>query len=59
MATKQYEHWNERVIQKNTTGAYTITVPVDMIRKLRWKQGQRVVFERNKKSIVIKDAPRR
>lgn len=59
MATKEFEHWNERVIQKNSTGAYTITVPVNMIRKLRWKQGQRVVFEQNKKTLTIKDAPKR
>jgi len=59
MATKKYEYWNERVIQKNSTGAYTITVPVDMIRKLRWKQGQRVIFNRNHKTLTINDAPKR
>lgn len=59
MATKEYEYWNERVLQKNTTGAYTITVPVDMIRNLRWKQGQRLVFGKKNKIITIKDAPKR
>lgn len=59
MATKKYEYWNERVIQKNSSGAYTITVPVNMIRNLRWQQGQRVVFEEKDKTIVIKDAPKR
>ncbi len=59
MATKEYDHWNERVLQKNSTGTYTITVPVNMIRKLKWKQGQRVVVELNKKTLKIKDAPSR
>ncbi len=59
VATKKYEYWNERVIQKNSTGAYTITVPVNMIRSLRWKQGQRVVFDEKSDYIVIKDAPKR
>lgn len=59
MATKEYEYWNERVLQKNTTGAYTITVPVDMIRNLRWKQGQRLVLGKKNKIITIKDAPKR
>lgn len=56
MATKEYEEWNERVLQKNNTGTYTVTIPVNMIRKLRWKQGQRVVFERSRKTLIIKDA---
>lgn len=59
MATKEYEHWNERVIQKTGTGGYTITVPVNMIRYLRWKQGQRVILEQKGKTIIMKDAPKR
>lgn len=59
MATKEYEHWNERIIQKNSTGTYTITIPVNMIRNLKWRQGQRVVIEEKNKSITIKDAPNR
>ncbi|VAW27758.1 hypothetical protein MNBD_BACTEROID07-1677 [hydrothermal vent metagenome] len=59
MAATEHQYWNERVIQKNNTGTYTISVPVDMIRNLRWKQGQRVVVENKGKTIIIKDAPRR
>lgn len=59
MATKEYEYWNERIIQKNSTGTYTITIPVNMIRNLKWRQGQRVIVEENDKSITIKDAPNR
>jgi antitoxin component of MazEF toxin-antitoxin module len=50
------EAWYERVIQKTGNGAYTVTVPIDMVRKLRWKQGQRVVFEMKDKTLTIKDA---
>ncbi len=59
MATKEYESWNERLIQKNNTGTYTVTIPVNMIRDLKWRQGQRVVFENKGKTVVIKDAPNR
>lgn len=59
MTTKEYARWNERVIQKNNTGTYTVTVPVNMIRDLKWQQGQRVVFEHKGKTLVIKDAPKR
>lgn len=59
MATKEYEYWNERVIQKNSTGTYTITIPVNMVRNLKWRQGQRVIVKEKDKSVVIKDAPNR
>lgn len=59
MATKEYSHWNERVIQKNSTGAYTVTIPINMIRDLKWQQGQRVKIENKGKTVVIKDAPKR
>jgi len=59
MATKEYEYWNERIIQKNSTGTYTITIPVNVIRNLKWRQGQRVIIEEKGKSVTIKDAPNR
>ncbi len=59
MATKEYEYWNERVIQKNNTGTYTVTIPVNMVRDLKWRQGQKVVLEHKGKTIVVKDAPDR
>ena len=59
MATTEHEYWKERIIQRNNTGTYTISVPVDIIRDLKWQQGQRVVLERKGKIIVIKDAPGR
>ena len=59
MATTEHDYWKERVIQKNNTGTYTISVPVDMIRDLKRKHGQRVVVDQKGKTIVIKDAPRR
>ncbi len=59
MATTEHKYWKERVIQRNNTGTYTISVPVDIIRDLKWKQGQRVVVDQKGKTIIIKDAPRR
>jgi bifunctional DNA-binding transcriptional regulator/antitoxin component of YhaV-PrlF toxin-antitoxin module len=41
-----------------TTGAnasYFLTIPKDVIKKLKWRKGQRVVVERKGETIVIKD----
>ena len=59
MATKHFDKWNERVLQRNNTGTYTVTIPVNMVRDMRWQQGQRIVFEHKGKVLVIKDAPKR
>ncbi len=59
MATKEREYWNERIVQKNNTGTYWVSIPLDMVRDLRLKQGQRVVFSQKGKTLIIKDAPKR
>jgi hypothetical protein len=58
MGTKKFNDWNERVVQKNNTGTYTISVPIDMIQRLRWQQGQRVLVKQRGAQIIIKDAPK-
>ena len=49
----------KEIIRKLTvTGAgrsYYVTLPKEMVQELKWKKGQRVVVERNKEGIVIKD----
>jgi len=57
MATKEHDNWDERIIQKNNTGTYTVSIPIDMIDDLKWRQGQRVLVKRKGKVIHIKDAP--
>jgi hypothetical protein len=57
MGTKQQETWKDRFLQKNNTGTYTVSIPINMIRDLRWQQGQRVRIRREGKKIIIEDAP--
>lgn len=59
MATKERAYWNERVVQKNNTGTYWVSIPLDMVRDLKLKQGQRVIFGQKGKTLTIKDAPSR
>ncbi|MFH1655785.1 MAG: AbrB/MazE/SpoVT family DNA-binding domain-containing protein [Candidatus Omnitrophota bacterium] len=37
------------------TDSYFIIIPKDIIRDLAWRKGQRVVVEREEKTIIIKD----
>lgn len=35
--------------------SYTITLPIEAIRTLRWRDGQKLVVERRDKTLIIKD----
>ncbi len=45
---------NIRNIQKSRR-SYHITLPIQIVREFRWKEGQKVVVEKRGKEIVIKD----
>jgi antitoxin component of MazEF toxin-antitoxin module len=41
-----------------TVGAnktYTVSLPKDMVKKLKWKKGQKVIIELKKKKMIIQD----
>ncbi|MBI2595074.1 MAG: AbrB/MazE/SpoVT family DNA-binding domain-containing protein [Candidatus Colwellbacteria bacterium] len=47
---------NVRNIQKSKR-SYYVTLPIQVVREFRWKEGQKVIVERRGKEIVIKDWP--
>ncbi len=44
-----------RKIGKNSQGTYYITIPKEMIKKLHFREKQKVVVLSNKDEIIIKD----
>ena len=44
-----------RRLQRNNTGTTTVSLPIEMIRKLGWKQGTRVSVSRRGKKLVIEE----
>ena len=44
-----------RKIMKNERGNYYVNIPKEVVRKLRWQEGQKVVVISEGKMIVIKD----
>ena len=54
MTRRELEDENVRNIQKSKR-SYYITLPIRIIRKLKWQERQKVVVDRRGKEIVIKD----
>ncbi len=46
-----------KIQQSGKDGSYHITLPVQTIRELKWKQGQRVIVKKQGKKIIIEDWP--
>ncbi len=57
MARQKIEDKNIRKLSKSTRGSYLVRLPVDFVRSLRWKDGQKLEFYLDKKRgrIIIKD----
>jgi hypothetical protein len=55
MGTYKAGSQNKRVLQKNNTGTYTVSVPIELIRELKWQSGQKLTLEKRGKTIVIGD----
>lgn len=61
MARRRLEKRNIRkLIKSGSRRSITVTLPIEIIRKLRWRGGQKVVIEKRGRGIFIKDwSPKR
>jgi len=55
MGRKKQENYDVRKLNKNGGGSISITLPIDDVRALRWRDGQKVVVTRKGKTFVIQD----
>lgn len=39
----------------NRSGSYAVTIPMEIMKELKWREKQKVVVKRRGKSIIIKD----
>ncbi len=46
---------NVRKITKVGGKSYAITIPIEMIRELKWKERQKVIVEKRDGKIIIRD----
>lgn len=56
MGTYKAGQQNKRVLSKNNTGTYTVSLPIELVRQLKWQDGQGLILEKRGKTIVISDA---
>ena len=54
MARRSLEERNIRTLTKRSA-SYSVTLPIEIIRTLQWREGQKVVVEQKGESLVIKD----
>lgn len=40
---------------KGNSGSFSITVPIELIRELKWKEKQKLIFKKRGKGILIED----
>lgn len=55
MGTRKSGEHQIRNLTKNSTGTYQISVPIKLIRQLRWQQGQQLVVKKQGDKLVIQD----
>lgn len=55
MGAKREDEQSVRSITQNSTGTYSVSIPIGLMRKLKWRQGQKVTVTRRGKDLIIKD----
>jgi len=55
MSRRKLEDRNIRKVQKDGRGSVRMTLPIEIIRTLKWRDGQKVVVEQKGETIVIRD----
>ena len=55
MANKKSSESNVRKLTKSGNGSIGLTLPIEVVRDLKWKEKQRVVVKRIKGGLVIRD----
>ncbi len=56
MARKKLNERNIRKITKTSGGrSYSVTLPIEFVRELKWKARQKVVIKKSGKRLIIED----
>ncbi len=55
MGRRKIADRNTRKLQRSGGGSVIVSLPIDIIRKLKWRAKQKVVFKLKGKNIIISD----
>jgi len=55
MGTKRRGLEEERRLLANSTGSYMVSLPIELVRNLKWRQGQKLTIRKSGEKLVIED----
>jgi len=55
MARRKLEEREVRKLYKNTGGTVLVSLPIEVVHELGWRNGQKVVVKKRGKGILIED----
>ena len=55
MARRNIEDRNTRKLLKNSGGSIQVTLPIELVRELKWRNKQKVVITKKGSTLIIKD----
>jgi len=55
MGTKRRGLEEERRLLANSTGSYMVSLPIELVRDLKWRQGQKLTIRKSGEKLVIED----
>jgi antitoxin component of MazEF toxin-antitoxin module len=59
MPTRKLKDKNIRNLTRVGRGSISVTIPVEMVKELKWKERQKVVLSLKGKKITIEDWPKK
>lgn len=55
MGTRRAGEQSVRSITQNSSGTYSVSLPIALVRQLRWQRNQRVVVKKQGNKLIIAD----
>lgn len=55
VGTRKVEEEHLRNLTKNSTGTYSVSIPIALVRKLKWQRGQKLTVRQQGKKLIIED----
>jgi antitoxin component of MazEF toxin-antitoxin module len=55
MARRKLEERDVRKLRKNSGGTVLVSIPIELVRELKWRDGQKVVVKKRGEGISIVD----
>lgn len=55
MGTRKSDEQHKRNLTKNTSGTYSVSLPISLVRQLHWQVGQQVVITKRGNRLIVED----